>query len=382
MENGCATKYYKNILHQLGRQLIVSASNMKTRLLGRTGWAVSEVGFGGWGIGGDWGERDDVQAGRALNRFLDTGGNLIDTASVYGDGHSERLIGKVLKDRRAAESNAKVYIATKIPPKTMRWPVRSSVPVSESFPRHWIVQSTERSLKNLGIETIDLLQLHAWADEYTEKLEWYEALVQLRDQGKARAFGVSLNDNAPQTGVHLAKSGRVDAIQVAYNIFDQSPESELFPAARENNVGILARAPFDQGLLTGALHADSLFDPKDWRAGYFTRDRLAEAEKRVHALRLLSDDETPTLALLALRFCLHSPAVTCVLAGMRQVAHVEANAAASQTQLTQHTMAALRRHGWQRCWTDPEIDRATPQPSPSGEAARRPPDGPTAVPPI
>ena len=192
---------------------------MTYRSLGRTGWQISEIGFGTWGMGGGWGALDDAEAKRALHRFLDLGGNFIDTAYGYGDGHSEVLIGEVLKERK--EPNQEIFIASKVPPKTMQWPLRPNVPVSESYPTDWVISCTERTLKNLGVETLDLQQLHAWTDEYNEQTEWYEALSKFKEQGKIRAIGVSINDYVPESGVRLAKSGRVDAIQVIYNLFEQ-----------------------------------------------------------------------------------------------------------------------------------------------------------------
>ncbi|MCS6774902.1 MAG: aldo/keto reductase [Chloroherpetonaceae bacterium] len=326
---------------------------MKYRSLGRTGWQVSEIGFGAWGIGGGWGPLDDAEARRALHRYLDLGGNFIDTAYGYGDGHSERLIGEVLKERRAAGIHDTVYIASKVPPKTMQWPLLPHLPVTETFPVDWVIQCTERTLQNLGVETLDLQQLHAWTDGYNEQLDWYEALVTLRGQGKVRAFGVSINDYVPETGVRLAQSGRVDAIQVIYNIFEQTPEEALFPAAMENGVGILPRVPFEEGALTGTLHSGTTFDPDDWRGQYFTPERLQEIERRTAALRALLTPETPTLPLLALRFCLHHPAVSSVLPGMRRVAHVEQNMAASDAPLSPEVLQALRAHDWDHGWRYP-----------------------------
>jgi len=323
---------------------------MHYRSLGRTGLQISEIGFGAWGIGGGWGATDDAEANRALHRFLDLGGNFIDTAYGYGDGHSEELIGQVLKERSGGEP---IVVATKVPPKTMLWPLLPHVPCSEAFPVDWVAQCAERSLKNLGVETIDLLQLHAWTDGYNEQLDWYEAFVKLREQGKVRFFGVSINDYVPESGVRLAQSGRVDAIQVIYNIFEQTPERELFPAAEAYGVGILPRVPFEEGALTGTLRPSATFHPDDWRGQYFTPERLEEVERRVEPLRAYLDAYTPDLALLALRFCLHHPAVSSVLPGMRRVANVEANMRASDVHLRPEIIEALRSHDWDHGWSYP-----------------------------
>jgi aryl-alcohol dehydrogenase-like predicted oxidoreductase len=326
--------------------------SIPTRPLGRTGLQVSEIGFGAWGIGGGWGATDDGEAIRALHRYLDLGGNFLDTAYAYGDGHSEQLIAQVLRERRATGHTEPVVIASKVPPKTFQWPLRPHVPVTDSYPVDWVIQCTERTLKNLGVDCLDLQQLHAWTDEYNEQLDWYEALTRLRDQGKVRAFGVSINDYVPESGVRLAQSGRVDAIQVIYNIFEQTPELDLFPAALANGVGILARVPFEEGALTGTLRPGAQFHPDDWRRQYFTPERLAEVERHVAPLRELLDATTPNLPLLALRFCLHHPAVTSVLPGMRRVANVEANLQASAA-LSAEAVVALRAHDWDHGWVYP-----------------------------
>jgi len=326
---------------------------MQYRPLGRTGLKISEIGFGAWGIGGGWGATDDAEAKRALHRFLDLGGTFIDTAYGYGDGHSEALIGQMLRERKAAGTAQGIVVATKAPPKTMQWPLLPHLSVKETFPVEWVVACAERSLKNLGVETLDLLQLHAWTDAYNEQLDWYEAMVKLREQGKLQFFGVSINDYVPESGVRLAQSGRIDAIQVIYNVFEQTPEQDLFPAAQDHGVGILARVPFEEGALTGTLRPGAQFHPDDWRGAYFTPERLAEIDRRVRALEQHLDPETPNLPLLALRFCLHHPAVSSVLPGMRSIQNVEANIQAPDVRLRAETVAALRSHEWRHGWSYP-----------------------------
>ena len=326
---------------------------MQYRNLGRTGLKISEIGYGAWGIGGGWGASDDAGAIHALHRFLDLGGNFIDTAYGYGDGHSEQLIGQVLRERKAAGDAEPVAVASKVPPKTMKWPLLPHLPVGDTFPVDWVIQCAERSLKNLDVETIDLLQLHAWTDAYNEQLDWYEALVKLREQGKVRYFGVSINDYVPESGVRLAKSGRVDAIQVIYNIFEQTPENNLFPAAQANGVGILARVPFEEGALTGNLRPGAQFHPDDWRGQYFTPERLEQVARHVEPLNALLSPATPSLPLLALRFCLHHPAVSSVLPGMRKISNVEANMTASDVRLSNAEIDALRAYDWDHGWSYP-----------------------------
>ena len=331
---------------------------MHYRTLGRTGLKISEIGYGAWGIGGGWGATDDAEANRALHRFLDLGGTFIDTAYGYGDGHSEQVIGQVLRERKAAGQSDPIVVASKVPPKTMKWPLLPHLPVTDAFPVDWVVQCAERSLKNLGVETLDLLQLHAWTDSYNEQLDWYEAFVKLREQGKLRYFGVSINDYVPESGVRLAQSGRVDAIQVIYNIFEQTPERNLFPAAQANGVGILARVPFEEGALTGTLRPGAVFHPDDWRGQYFTPERLGEIARHVEPLRPFLDAETPGLALLALRFCLHHPAVSSVLPGMRRIPNVEANMTAPDVRLSEAVIDALRAHDWDHGWSYPWCESA------------------------
>lgn len=323
---------------------------MQYRSLGRTGIRISEVGFGGWGIGG-WGKRDDEGSKHALRRAFELGVNFYDTAYGYGDGHSETLIGEVFRGQRD-----QIVIASKVPPKTGRWPVKDSDPIETTFPADWIIQCTERSLRKLGTDYLDVQQLHAWTNAYLERTEWLEALQTLKQQGKIRAFGVSVNDWDPYGGVNLVKSGLIDTVQVIYNIFEQRPDEQLLPAALEQNVGILARVPFEEGLLTGTLRPGHTFPQGDWRASWLTPERLQIAHEKVEALRQYLAPDRPTLAALALKFILSNPAVSTVIPGMRRVENVEANTAVSDgvllpadvlEQLREHAFA----HGWFYPWS-------------------------------
>ncbi len=324
---------------------------MQYRTLGASGIQVSEIGFGAWGIGG-WGQRDDEEARRALQHAFDLGITFYDTAMGYGNGHSERLIGEAFKDQRN-----QVVIASKISPKTKRWPVTANDPVSATFPAEWIVTCTENSLKNLGTDYLDVQQLHAWADAYTQADEWLEGFRRLKEAGKVRAFGVSVNDWDAYGGTNLARSGLVDSIQVIYNIFEQRPEEQLFPAALEGKTGIIVRVPFEEGLLTGALKPGYEFPRGDWRADWLAGGRLEDAYQRVQALNQYLDPQqgVPDLAVLALKFCLAHPAVSTVIPGMRKRRHVEANVQASDGKpLAEATVQALHQHafvhGWQYPW--------------------------------
>jgi aryl-alcohol dehydrogenase-like predicted oxidoreductase len=322
---------------------------MHYRKLGKSGIEVSEIGFGGWGIGGGWGRQDDREALQALRRALDLGVTFFDTALGYGDGHSERLIGQAVAGMRD-----RVVIATKIPPKTYRWPVLPHEPISETFPADWIVECTEKSLRNLNTDYIDVQQLHAWTPSYIQQLEWYEALARLQEEGKIRAFGVSANDWDPYGPVDLVRSGMIDTVQVIYNIFEQRPAEALLPAALEHDVGIIVRVPFEEGLLTGQIGPDHTFDEGDWRARWLTPQRLREAARRVEALKTFLAEDRPTLAALALKFCLSHPAVSTVIPGMRRPAHVEANCAVSDGKLlSAKELKALKAHAFVHGWSYP-----------------------------
>ncbi len=235
---------------------------MKYRALGKIKEPLSEIGFGAWGIGQKWwGPTDDKESMKALKAAWDAGVTFFDTAYVYGDGHSERLIGQALKGKKA-------FVATKIPPKNNEWPPTEKTRFEDAFPADWITSCTERSLKNLGRDALDLTQFHVWSDRWLEQGA-AEAIHRLRSSGKIRAFGVSINDHAPESALKLVASGLVDSVQVIFNIFDQSPAEKLFPLCEQYKVGVIARVPFDEGGLTGAFTKDTTFPPGDFRGQYF-----------------------------------------------------------------------------------------------------------------
>jgi aryl-alcohol dehydrogenase-like predicted oxidoreductase len=323
-----------------------SESRPGRRALGKSGVQVSEIGFGAWAIGGNmWGGVRDDDSRAALRRARELGVNLVDTALEYGDGHSEQLVGEVVR-----EGWPDLVLATKVPPKAMQWPAPRDARLEDFFPAAWIRESCERSLRNLRVERIDLLQLHVWADAWTERDEWYEALDALRAQGKVRLLGVSINSHDPASAVRLARSGRVDALQVQYNAFDQSPEDELLGACLEHGVGVLARVPFDESALTGKLRLDTKFPEGDFRAEYFEGGLLAETVERVEKLRPILEGAAGTMARGALRFCLSHPAVSAVIPGMRHASQVADNVAASVEggPLGADVLRALRPHRWVR----------------------------------
>lgn len=325
--------------------LAEAEKEMKYRTLGRTQLRVSEISFGAWGIGGGmWQDSEDAESLRALHEAIDLGINFIDTALAYGDGHSERLIGKVLKERKE-----RVYVATKIPPKNRLWPARKGSLAREAFPKDYIIECTERSLKNLGVDCLDVQQFHVWIDEWLDQGDWLEAIQRLKGQGKIRFFGVSINDHAPETALELGKSGVADTVQVIYNIFDQSPEEKLYPLCLEKNIGVIVRVPFDEGSLTGMITPDTSFPEKDWRNKYFRDDRKKQVWERVESLQRLLDGEARSLPELALRFCLSHPTVSTVIPGMRTANHVQSNAAVSDGRLLSDSLRVeLKRHAWRR----------------------------------
>ena len=321
---------------------------MNYRRFGRTGWMVSEVGYGMWAMGGQWSGSDDEESLLSLGRALELGCNFFDTAWAYGAGHSERLLGELVR----ANPDKKLYTATKIPPKNSKWPSRREYALEDCFPPDHIEQYVHSSLENAGLEDFDLIQFHTWEDRWLEDDRWVKKMADLRDQGLIHAVGISLNRWEPWNGVEAVRSGLVDAVQVIYNIFDQNPEDDLFPACDDMDVAVIARVPFDEGTLTGKLTKDSRWPEGDWRATYFVPENLISSVERADALKPLVP-EGMTMAEMALRFILNNPTVSTIIPGMRKLHHVEANLAASDKgPLPAELHARLRRHRWDRQPTD------------------------------
>ena len=316
---------------------------MRYRRFGRLGWEVSEVGYGMWGMGG-WSGSDDEESLASLQRAVDLGCNFFDTAWVYGEGHSEALLGRLVR----ANPGRRLYTATKVPPKNRKWPSRREHALDESYPPEHIEEYVHSSLKNAGLESFDLLQLHTWEDGWTEDDRWWKKLDELRRQGLIHGVGLSLNRWEPWNGVRAVRSGLVDAVQVIYNIFDQNPEDELFPACRDMDVAVIARVPLDEGSLTGTLTKDSRWPEGDWRNTYFVPENLIPTVERVERLRPLVPDGM-TMPEMALRFILSEPAVSTIIPGMRRLRHVESNVAASDAgPLPADLREQLREHRWVR----------------------------------
>ncbi len=323
---------------------------MNYREFGRTGWKVSDVGYGMWGMGG-WTGSDDTESLAALQRSVDLGCNFFDTAFVYGDGRSENLLGNLVRQN----PSKKLYTATKVPPKNGRFPNLPEYTLEDSYPPDHIEEFVHKSLENAGLESFDLVQLHTWNDAWTDDDRWSNRLDDLKRQGLIKAVGVSLNRWEPWNGVKTVLSGKVDSVQVIYNIFDQNPEDELFPACEKMNVAVIARVPFDEGTLTGKMTKETTFPEGDWRKGYFSPENLIPSVDRADALKPLIPAGS-TMAEMALRFILSNPAVSTIIPGMRKIKNVENNIAASDCgALDEALLGKLRTHRWVRKpapWSD------------------------------
>jgi aryl-alcohol dehydrogenase-like predicted oxidoreductase len=319
---------------------------MRYRPLGEHGFDVSELGYGAWGIGrSNWVGADDAESLRALRRAIELGVTFIDTALAYGNGHSESLVGRAVREA----GNGGIRVATKIPPKNGVWPAQPRTHADEAFPGAWVRECTERSLANLALERIDLQQLHVWSDEWVGQGDWLEAVEELKRVGTIGLFGISINDHQPENALRLIETGVVDVVQVIYNVFDQSPEDALFPAAGAAGIGVIARVPFDEGSLAGAVRPDTEFPDGDFRRQYFGGDRRREVWERANGVADavgVSIDELPPVAL---RFSVSHPAVSTTIPGMRSVRNVERNVAAVEGgPLGDEELAALRPHRWVR----------------------------------
>jgi aryl-alcohol dehydrogenase-like predicted oxidoreductase len=291
-----------------------------------------------------WLGAEDDESLKALNRAVDLGVTMIDTALAYGNGHSERLVGQVARER-----DEPIVVATKIPPKNMQWPAPTGIDPDEAFPADYVRECTERSLRHLGLDTIDVQQFHVWSDDWVGRGSWLDGIEALKSEGKIRAFGVSINDHQPANALKLIESGDVDTVQVIYNVFDQSPEDELLPACEQHGVGVLARVPFDEGALTGTIGPDTEFPDGDFRNHYFRDDRKQQVADHVQAILDDLGIERDQLAEVALRYILSHPAVSTVIPGMRSVRNVERNAAVGDGRgLPAEQVAGLKRHRWVR----------------------------------
>ncbi|HWW17646.1 MAG TPA: aldo/keto reductase [Candidatus Saccharimonadales bacterium] len=316
---------------------------MQYRRFGRTGWNVSEIGYGMWGMAG-WTGSEDAESLASLQRAVDLGCNFFDTAWAYGDGHSEELLGKIVR----ANPGKRLYTATKVPPKNRQWPSRREYSLDDCYPPEYIEEYVDKSLRSLSVKTLDLIQLHTWEDKWLDDKRLLPVIEKLKSGGKVRAFGISMNRWEPWNGIRAVRDGVADAVQVIYNIFDQNPEDELFPACREKDVAVIARVPFDEGSLTGSLTVDSKWPKGDWRNTYFVAENLKATVERVEKLKAVRRGGI-SLAEMALRFILNNKDVSTIIPGMRKIANVEANTGASDRgALPGPVYAELRKHRWDR----------------------------------
>jgi aryl-alcohol dehydrogenase-like predicted oxidoreductase len=323
---------------------------MNYRKLGRTGFNVSDIAHGLWGVSG-WSGSDDQESLAAMQLAIDLGCNFFDTAWAYGEGKSDSLLGEIM----ARNSAKRIYAASKIPPANDKWPARSQYKYNEVFSAEHVFKYADKIRKNLRVDTIDVLQFHVWDDSWTDEAEFRETVEKLKDGGWIRSFGLSLNRWEPNNGLKAIRTGLVDAVQVIYNIFDQSPEDQLFPLCQELNVGVIARVPFDEGSLGGKMTLETRFPAGDWRAGYFGPENLAKTIERVEKLK----KDVPagmTLPEMSLRFILSHPAVSTSIAGMRKHDHVRQNIATSDAgSLDKSLLSELKNHRWDRSpkpWSD------------------------------
>jgi aryl-alcohol dehydrogenase-like predicted oxidoreductase len=321
---------------------------MKYRKLGRTGFEVSEMAHGLWGMSG-WSGSDDRESLDSLQLATDLGCNFFDTAWAYGEGKSDGLLGQILS-RNASPSNPskRLYAASKIPPMNRRWPARSSYKYRDVFPADHVLKHADLIRKKLRVDNIDLLQFHVWDDTWTDEPEFRNTVEKLRRDGIIRHFGLSLNRWEPENGLKALRTGLVDAVQVIHNIFDQAPEDKLFPVCQELNIGVIARVPLDEGSLGGKMTLETKFPKGDWRAMYFGPKNLPPTIERVEKLKAVLPPAL-TLPQMALRYILSFPVVSTIIVGMRKAEHVRQNIAASDAgPLDAELLRKLKDHRWDR----------------------------------
>ena len=320
---------------------------MRYRTFGRLGWRVSEVGYGMWGLAG-WTGREDEETRRSLQLAVDLGCTFFDTALAYGEGHSERLLGELVRNNPGKG----LIVASKIPPKNRIWPSRRGFRLDDVFPADYIRSSTESSLKNLGLPALDLMQFHVWEDDWSADVGWRKAVEALKRDKWVKGIGISVNRWEPTNVVRTLRTGLIDAVQVIYNVFDQNPEDELFPVCRELGVAVIARVPFDEGSLTGTLTKESRWPEGDWRNTYFVPANLIPSVERADRLKPLVPPGS-SMPDMALRFVLSNPDVATVIPGMRKEKNVRANVASSDAgPLPATLLAKLKEHRWERTPTD------------------------------
>jgi aryl-alcohol dehydrogenase-like predicted oxidoreductase len=324
---------------------------MLTRRFGRLGWQVGEIGYGMWGVGGGeggWTGATDARSLESLEQAVALGCNFFDTAWIYGRGHSEALLGRLVQSK----SHLRLYAATKVPPADRRWPSKRYSRLEDVFPPEHIEEYVAKSRANLNTDRIDLLQFHVWEDSWADDPSWQRPIERLKRAGHINAVGISINRWEPWNVIRTLRTGLIDAVQVIYNIFDQAPQDELLGVCRELDVAVIARVPFDEGTLTGTLTKETTWPPGDWRNSYFVPENLGKSVERAEALKRVLPPGY-SLPELALRFILQNPDIHCVIPGMRRPDHVRTNIACSDgRQLPAALMNELRGHRWDRLPTE------------------------------
>jgi aryl-alcohol dehydrogenase-like predicted oxidoreductase len=326
-------------------------NTMNYRTFGRLGWKVSEVGYGMWGIAGGeggWTGSADEQGMQALQLAVDKGCNFFDTAWIYGRGHSEHMLGRVLK----SNPDKKIVVATKIPPKNREWPSKRGDRLNDVFPSDHIREFVDKSLNNLGMHSIDLMQFHVWEDDWAQDESWMRVIDDLKSQKVIQGIGISVNRWEPDNVIKTLETGLIDSVQVIYNIFDQAPTDHLIPACKKHNVGVIARVPFDEGALTGVLTKETVWPEGDWRNSYFVPENLHATVDRVEVLKK-DIPEGVSMAECALRFILSNPDIHTVIPGMRAIRNLSQNlACSSKGSLDAELLQRLAGHRWDRTPTE------------------------------
>lgn len=334
---------------------------MNYRTLGKTGLKVAEIGMGTWQLSGNpwgWAARDENESKNALAKYLEVGGNFIDTAYVYGRPAkspdrlpSEEFIGKFLKENGKRDS---VIIATKIPPKNGNWPALYGVPIEAVFPVDHIEKKVDESLKHLDVDSIDLMQFHVWQDEFANNDEWKNTIEKITKAGKVKHWGISINDYQPSNILKTLDTGLISTVQFIFNIFHQLPVERLFPYAKQNNIGLIARVPFDEGGLLGKFRSGQPIPQTAKETPFVLNEEIvAEYSQRLPELEKLLGSEAKTLAELALRYILSWDAVSTTIPGMSNAKHVEENTGvADGKKLSEETLTALKKLAWERNFYD------------------------------
>ncbi|OHE81717.1 MAG: oxidoreductase [Verrucomicrobia bacterium RIFCSPLOWO2_12_FULL_64_8] len=322
---------------------------MNYRPFGKHDFNCSEIGFGAWAIGGSWGDQKDTDSLAALHRALDLGVTFIDTAAGYGNGHSENLIGQVLRQRATAGKTEKIFVATKTPPAPGIWPPSPYCRAEERYGEAYLRANVEERRHNLGVPRLDLLQLHTWTRAWNRNPTPFKVLRQLQREDKIGLVGISTPEQDQHSVMDLMRGGWVDSIQVIYNLFEQEPAAELLDAAKECGVGVIVRVALDESALTGKLTPATRFAPDDFRARYFAGDRLPRTIARVEEIKKDLAGTACTLPQAALKFVLAHPAVSTVIPGIRNVAQAEANCAVPDLPaMAPDLVRKLHRHNWRR----------------------------------